>query len=153
MYLLKKISFDAMNKNVIVENGLKVGIRKNVLIYLPYSFWGETEINLGRYTDFSKLEKLDEDNCKYLLTYVNEYYIKPLEDNFKKFLFNVSVYQEDNVEGYIIFLEYADKIKTNGEKLFGRYYNEIVVVLKDKDFLEFEGKRIEVVNNNLVLLI
>jgi len=153
MYLLKKISFDAMNKNVIVENGLKVGIRKNVLIYLPYSFWGETEINLGRYTDFSKLEKLDEDNCKYLLTYVNEYYIKPLEDNFKKFVFNVSVYQEDNVEGYIIFLEYAEKIKTNGEKLFGRYYNEIVVVLKDKDFLEFEGKRIEVVNNNLVLLI
>lgn len=153
MYLLKKISFDAMNKNVIVENGLKVGIRKNVLIYLPYSFWGETEINLGRYTDFSKLEKLDEDNFKYLLTYVNEYCIKPLEDNFKKFVFNVSAYQEDNVEGYIIFLEYAEKIKTNGEKLFGRYYNEIVVVLKDKDFLEFEGKRIEVVNNNLVLLI
>lgn len=153
MYLLKNISFDAMNKNVIVENGIKICVKNNnTLVYLPYSFWGETQIDLGKYIDFSKFEKLD-DNGSCLLSYVNEYISVPIVDNFRKLIFNVSTYQEDKIEGYIIFLEHGENIKTNGERLFGRYYDEIVVVLKEKDFLEFEGKRIEVVNNNLVLLI
>ena len=148
MYLLKSISYDPNIKSVLVEDGIKCYIKRDNVVYVPDSFWGETEIYLG--INASKQFEYYEE--KYLLQYSNEYSVTPLEDNFKKLDFNVIEYEE-NIEGYIIFVKYGEDIKTNGEKLFGRYYNEIVVVLKDKEFLEFCGKRIEVIKNRLYLLI
>lgn len=148
MYLLKVISYDANTKSVIVEDGLKIYIKKDNTVYVRDSFWGETEIYLGKCVS-EKFEYYEEE---YLLSYLNEYCVSSLRDNFKKLDFNV--YQkDDNIEGYMLFIKYGDNIKTNGEKLFRRYYDEIVVVLRENDFIEFCGKRIEVINNKLVLLI
>lgn len=153
MYLIKNIYFDNQIQNVVVENGIRVGVLQYVTkLIVADPFWGETDIWLGSKSEFAYWS---ESKGKYtLLPYVDEYEVKPLKDGFKEFSFNVSEFQQDNLEGYIIFIKSSNgDIISNGEKLFQRYSTEIVVVLRDGQYVEFDGKRIQVTNKQLVMLI
>ena len=99
--------------------------------------------------DLSKLTALDE---KYLLlSYVNEYTVTDMEDGFKKIWFNLSSYARKGMEGYIIFLKHEEDIKTNGEKIYGRYPTEIIVLLKEGQYLDFSGKHLKIIDGLLMV--
>ena len=152
MYLLKTMRFNQQTKNVEVEDGIRVYLIEGFkYIISTDSFWGKINIHLGTYADYSKFPTYKEK--EQLLSYVSEYEVKECGDNYKEFYFNVSTYQPEMKDGYIIFIKFANDIKTNGKKIFGRYTTEIVVVLKDGEYLEFDGRRVEVIDNQLVLLI
>lgn len=152
MYLIKNIYLNNFIHNVIVQNGIRaIKLNDNKKIQVTDNYWGSTEIKVGDCADFSNLPVIDRNNI--LLSYTNEYNICDIGDGNKNFIFNVNTYQPEKIEGYIIFIENETDIKTNGEKLFVRYPNKIVAVLKNSQYLEFSGKRIEVINGKLVLLI
>lgn len=152
MYLIKNIYFDSRTKNVIVEDGIRVTHCKGINQLFVYNqYWGKTKVYLGEFADFSRFPIIDEEAL--LLPYINEYSVKNMADHFKELLFNVSTFQPENIEGYIVFVKHGLEMKTDGEKLFGRYCDELVVVLRDNNYLEFDGKKIEVINNHLMLYI
>lgn len=152
MYLIKNIYLNNFIHTVIVKNGIRaVKSDSNKEILVTDNYWGSSEIKVENFADFSEFQIIDRNNI--LLSYTNEYSICDIGDGYKKIIFNVNTYQPEKIEGYIIFIENEADIKTNGKKLFGRYPNEIVAVLKDGEYLEFSGKRIEVINGKLVLLI
>ena len=152
MYLIKNISFDHRTNNVKVENGIQIGILGKFKKIVRDDFWGETEVYFGDYVDFTKIPNIN--GLYNLLSYVSEYKVENIGDGFKKFHFYTSTYQPDKKEGYIIFIKRSLKeIKTNGQKIFGRYPTEIVAVLKDGNYIEFDGRKIEVINKKLTLLI
>lgn len=151
MYLLKTICENKLDDYVKVINGIECCYLENKLI--PISpFWGKGEISLGIFAD---KEKFNEKNDGiFLLPYINEYTVKNEKDNYKYFWFNVSTFQSENIEGYILFIPYtSEEIITSGKKIFGRYCNEAVIVLKDKDFLKFGDKKLEVIDNKLIMYI
>ena len=85
------------------------------------------------------------------MTYANEVAME--EDSVnkrKKLILNVSTYQPDKIEGYIVFIRRQNDIKTNGEKLYSNLACAIVI-LKEGQYVEFEGKRAEVINQKLYL--
>lgn len=152
MYLIKNIYLDKNTNCVVVENGIRTAkIKSGVITRLEVfnSFWGKTEINLGEFADFLKMEELKEN--QFLLSYTNEYEIENLPDGFKKIEFNVSMYEPKKVEGYIIFVENEQKIQTNGKVLFGRYPKDVIVVLQEGQFIKLSQKEITVMNKKLVL--
>ena len=152
MYLIKNIYLDKNTNCVVVEDGIRIAkIKSSMITRLEVfnSFWGQTQINLGEFADFSRMKEIEENQL--LLSYTNEYDIENLPDGFKKFEFNVSLYETNKVEGYIIFVENEEKILTNGKVLFGRYPREVVAILKEGEFIKISGKEILVINNKLVL--
>lgn len=151
MYLLRMLGYDHMKKCIIVEKGIKFGIVDNKTVPAP-GFWGETEIRLGHFANMSKLEKFDSSAKMYMLTYANEYMVENKDDNLKKLIFNVSTYQSDEIEGCIIFTKNYRNVKTDGKILFRKYQNEVVVVLRDGQQLEYDGGKIEYFNGKLVLI-
>lgn len=156
MYLLKRIFAADFGKAVGVENGILakwIGEK----IFVSNSYWGDAVVELEKYADCSKFEKTNDGN-RFLLSYVSsfdssEWYVANVGDGFKKITFHISTYQPEKIEGYIIFIQTFNNIKTSGEKIFGRYPNEVVALLKEGDYIEFEGRRIEVINSKLVLII
>ena len=152
MYLIKNIYLDKNTNCVVVENGIrtaKIKSGSSTRLEVFNSFWGKTEINLGEFADFLKMEELEEN--QFLLSYTNEYEIENLPDGFKKIEFNVSMYEPKKVEGYIIFVENEQKIQTNGKVLFGRYPSKVVTILREGEFIKISGKEILVINNKSVL--
>ena len=104
-------------------------------------FWGETEIIFEDNSDFNYSQ-----NKSTLIPYVNAYKVENLKDGFKKFSFIVNKVEE--LDGFIIFIKKAfTPIKTNGKKLFGRTPNEIVVVLKNRQYIKFNGLHFEARND------
>lgn len=152
MYLIKNIYLNHFINTVIVKDGIRaIKSDGNKEIRVTDNYWGTSEVKVGDFADFSKLHVIDRNDI--LLSYSSEYNVCDIGDNYKNIIFNVSTYQPEKIEGYIIFIENETDIKTNGEKLFGRYPHEIVAVLKDGQYLEFSGKRIEVISGKLVLFI
>lgn len=152
MYLIKNVYFDHRTNDVKVEDGIQIGILGNSKTIARDDFWGKTEVHFGNYADFTKIPTIS--GLYNLLSYVSEYEVENTGDGFKKFSFYVSTYQPEKKEGYIIFIKQSLKeIKTNGQKIFGRYPTEIVAVLKDGNYLEFDGRRIEVIGVQLTLLL
>lgn len=153
MYLLKNVYIDHESERIIVEEGIEVcrlGDSKELVVVDQY--WGATDFHIGDYFDFNDLVPTDEKN-HYMLPYISDYAVKNMGDGFKFFLFNVTSYKEDKVKGYIIFIKYALDIKTSGNKLYGRYPCEMIVLLKDGDYIEFENEKLEVINNKLILYV
>lgn len=151
MYLLKELSYEPLLSKFRATNGLQVLMRENSVTAWP-GMWGETEINLGIFADISKFEQLQKNNNRdYFMTYANEVAME--EDSVnkrKKLILNVSTYQPDKIEGYIVFIRRQNDIKTNGEKLYSNLACAIVI-LKEGQYVEFEGKRAEVINQKLYL--
>ena len=158
MYLIKNIHFTDSGF-AVVDNGIEISKFKEELIATD-EYWGKTNIiQLCDYADCSKFGR-SHDGKNDLLSYVsvfepdNKHHVKDIGDGFKEFYFYVSTYQPENLEGYIVFIKQSKaEIKTNGKKIFGRYPNEIVAVLKEGNYLETGDRRIEVINNKLVLII
>lgn len=149
MYLIKKITLNKMTNSFQVKDGLTCGLINDKLI-AQWSYWGKSEIMTGEFTDWEKIKKTKCDEC--LLSYCNEIIVEDIGDGYKNFLFNVSVPNE--VEGYIVFIEHSiDKIPTTGTKLFGRYYNEGIFLLKDGEQVILDGHTIKVVNKELFISI
>lgn len=152
MYLIKNLYFEPLTHNVNVEDGIQIGIIGTSKTCTGNDFWGKTEVLFGNYADFTKIPV--SHGPYHLLSYVSEYEVENIDDGFKKLSFHVSTYQPEKKEGYIVFIRQSPKeIKTNGQKIFGRYPTEIVVVLKDGNYLEFGDKRIEVIEGRLALLL
>ena len=150
MYLIKNIYCNNRTNEINIESGIKVVILEKNEVVVRDEFWGKTEINLGIFADFTKIPNINE-GFK-LLSYVNEYKVEDIGDGFKKLFFNVSEYNGEKKEGYIIFVKKSiNEIKTNGQKIFGRYPTEAVVILKNKNYHEFDNVRIEVIGEQLVL--
>ena len=152
MYLIKNIYFNQRTNDLKVENGIRIQIFGKVKTIVRKMFWGTTEVCLDKCADFTKLPNIN--GLYHLLSYANEYKVTDIGEGFKDFFFHVGIYEPDEIEGYIVFAGQAsEEIKTDGEKIFGIYPNEIVVVLKNGNYLEINGRRIEVINNQLMLII
>lgn len=148
MYLIRQLT--TRNNQVEVAKGLEmvdIG-QKNFKFFDEW--WGTSFVNLGMFADLSKFEKLGKNI--YLLSYVSEYAVTELCGNFKNFFFSVNKYDPDNIEGFILFIRNSQNIKTNGQKLFGRYPYEMVVLLKEGQFVEFSGQKVEMIKGKLSLV-
>lgn len=157
MYLLKTLGFAELGKYVKVKNGIELIKMDNKKYEVLDPFWGKSSVMISPKADESKLEKTDEEN-HYLLTYTSYIFGKNNEgiaigDGFKDFTFFIHDYTPEDIEGYIIFIHLMDRIETDGQKIFGRYPNEIVVILKEGNYLEFSDRRVEVRNSKLMLVI
>lgn len=149
MYLLKEISINNMDGTIHVTNGIRCAYIKGKLEPY-YNFWGKTEVIIGEYADWTRIKetKMGE----HLLSYCNELDVKNMDDNFKKLLFNVSC--PGNIEGYIIFIKFSkEDINCTGQKIFGRYLNEGVFVLKEGEYLNMQGHIIKVIDKQLFVSI
>lgn len=152
MYLIKRIHSSGRRQDIRVENGIKVNQTGRKLV-ATNEFWGKTDIHLGDYADFSKFGKTHSGEFM-LLSYVSCFTTQSIGDGFQKLDLHVNAYKQQEIRGYLVFMNRTlEEIKTSGQKIFGRRQNEIVALLKDGDYLEFDGRRIEVIDKRLVLLI
>lgn len=147
MYLMKTLRIDKQTDSIDVENGIPCALINGKLIAYD-EFWGKTEIICGNYADWDKIKK--NTNDEYILSYCNEINAIEDKDGFKKLLINTSV--PNSIDGFIIFIKYTnDPIKTNGEKLFGRYPNEGIFILKNDQEIILDNHKIKVFDSSLYL--
>lgn len=154
MYILKELGYNNFAMHHVIRDGISCAFTaKTNDVLVSSEFWGCTEVHVGDFADKTKFK--ESKYCGEIrVTYANEYFVKDLKDNFKKISFNISTYQSEKLEGYIIFIKRSTKdIKTNGEKIFGRYSNEIVAILREGQYLEYDGGVVKVINNELLLVI
>ena len=149
MYLIKQVG-TTQKGSVTIESGISAAITQPRKLTMIGNFWGEDDVRLGDYCDMEKLA--GEEHCLNV-SYTSTYKAVDIGDGFKRLEFWISSYEPNNVEGYILFMNYERDIETNGEKLFGRWQTEIIVVLREGQYIEFSGKRLEVVNGGLFLRI
>ena len=145
MYLVKKVFTDQQG-NVTITNGIAAIESSSRKLELTGSFWGKEEIEIGEKCDFEMMKGKVEHHLQ--VSYVNGYEKGHI---YNKIKFYINEYEPKNVEGYIIFIPHEENIKTNGEILFQKWPTEIVVVLKEKDYLEFADKKLIVLNDMLWL--
>lgn len=145
MYFIKEIDINKLEDTIKITNGIKTYDINGKYVAVD-DFWGKTEFVIGTYADKS-LFKVDEKSI--IIPYASEYSVKNIGDGYKELFFNVSTPEYKNVQGYIVIVKYATDIKTNGTTLFRRYPTEIVVLLKEGQFLEIFDKRLEVIQNKL----
>lgn len=151
MFLIKKLSIHGFTDSVQVVNSL-TAVRHDNEIYLMDAYWGNSKVSIGEYIDSSKFPKIDEN--KFLLSFVNSYSTSNYNDGFVTLELTADYYEPDNCEGYMIFIPRSfdlNGIKTDGERLFRRYPQEIIAVLREGNYLVFDNKRIEVINGKLLL--
>ena len=147
MYLIRNIYVDHQKEKLQIEKGIQVGLACSMAM-VRNEWWGSTDIRLGEKVDHSKITPIS--GLFDLLSYANKYEVEDMGDGFKKIILDVNEYEENNIEGYIVFIRFSyDEIKTSGKKLFGRFFSEMVAVLKEGDFIEFDKKRIEVSGGRL----
>ena len=150
MYLIKNIYLDNNTNCVVVEDGIRIAKIKNAFttrLEVLNSFWGQTQIDFEENFNFSKFNNKNE----YLLSYVDKFYVSNLAGDFKSFTFKVEEDKSEEIEGYIIFAYNQEVILSDGRILYGRYPNDLVVVLKEGNFIKLCENEILVVNNKLVL--
>lgn len=149
MYLVKEVFTDQQG-NVTITNGIAATQTVKGNLELVGSFWGKEEIRIGEECDLEKMKGMIEHHLN--VFYVNEYKTELLyKEHFKKIKFLINEYEPENIEGYIVFVSHEEKIKTTGEILFQESPTEIVVVLKEGNYLEFVDKRIVVINDSFFL--
>lgn len=147
MYLIKEIFIDNAQQ-VKVENGIRIW--KDIIADSIYK--DRLSIHFDANANLTHIPLIHR-SCIRRLTYVSNF-IESNDSSFKKIQFNVSTYEPANVEGYIVFIVFpASSMITSGKKLFANRCRSTAIVLKDQQFLEIEGKRIKVVNNQLMLLL
>lgn len=145
MYFIKEIITNRLNNTIEIVNGIKT-YKIGDKYVAGDDFWGKTELLVGTFADEKKFTKY---NDYLLIPYTNSYNVKDIDDGYKQLDFNISTLDLGNIEGYIVIIKYDSNIKTNGEVLFRRYPSEIMVVLREGEFLEVFDKVIKVVDNKL----
>lgn len=151
MLEIRNMSFGE-NGNVGIENWIRITRNRHGLIPID-NFWGTTEIRQNGHVKFSYSSDLEYD-AYLLLSYVNEISALDMNNELKKLIFHIGNYEPETKEGYIIFVKKsAVDINTNGKRVFGRTLKEGVIILKNGEYIEVGERRIEVVNNQLMLYI
>ena len=145
MYFIKEIEINKLEDTIKVIDGLKTYNIGGKQVAID-DFWGKTEIIVGTYADKSLFK--ENDNVIFI-PYASEYSVKDIEDGYKQLFLNVSTPEYDNVDGYIVVVKYATDIKTDGKVLFRRYPTEIVVELKEGQYLNLYNKKLKVIQNKL----
>ena len=150
MFIIKKLYYDLRKEMVIVEDGIsciKIGNR----IEFTEHFWGESEVDLNDCQDLKKIFS----KCVTVgrLVYTNGIIKKPLEDDWVHINFKLSDYKECDREGYVLFVKTDKEIETNGEFIFRKCSVGGIVKLKEKEHIEINGKRLEVINGNLMMYV
>lgn len=148
MYLIKEVEIGGLERNIKVYDGLKTYNINDQFIAIN-DFWGDTSIIIGEFCDTSKFIKLGN---AYFIPYANEYNMKDLYDGYKKMELNVSEMSND-VKGHIVIVKQAENIKTDGETLFRRYPTEIIVLLKEGQYLNLYDKKLKVIENKLCFVL
>lgn len=153
MFYLKTLSHNLF-KERIIENGIRCAkLEESSTVIAAPGFWGETEIHIGDFAAEEKFEKGYMPNEMWV-SYATEYNVEDLGDGFKKIVIHASTFNLGEVEGYLVFSARNIKnVKTDGKKLFQRYLNEIVVELKEGQYLECDSGRVEVHNGKLMLVL
>lgn len=154
MFYLKTLGHNHFSKQRIIENGIRsFKLDESDTVISAPGFWGETEIHIGDYSAEEHFEKGYMPNEMWV-SYASEYFVKDLGDGFKKIVIHAATFNPDDVEGYIVFSGRNIKnVKTDGNKIFQRYLNEVVVELKEGQYLEYDSGRVEVHNGKLMLVI
>ena len=150
MYLIKNIYLDKDTNCVVVEDGIRIAKIKNAFttrLEVLNSFWGQTQIDFEENFDFSKLKKEN----KYLLSYVDKFGASKLPGDFKRFTLKLEEDKSEEIEGYIVFAYNQEMIRSDGRILYGKYPNDLVVLLKEGNFIKLSENEISVCNNRLVL--
>lgn len=161
MFLIKKLVLAENSESVFAaKDGMRAyAMQDPIKLVLPWGFWGPTEVVCGDNFDLSVLPKTEMSH-EVLLTYANSYEVIDIDDGNHEIQFFVDKYEPDNIEGYIIFVnKVLGTIRTNGQKIGGKYNNEIVVVLREGKYLQIaehklvgkELKTAEVAEGKLVL--
>ena len=146
MYLLKRIQVNPFDRIITTTDGLTmVKLKDSNQSKVLHCFWGE--INFTITHDAPK--NIRNGTTSYIF-YANEYDYQQLEDGLINLHLTIGAFEPDNVEGYILFIRNEKDIKTNGQKLFGRFPSEIVVVLKNGEYIELSGEKIEVMHGMLI---
>lgn len=154
MYLIKRLSIDPTNGSFVVNTGIKAKITKYSegrpsRFVIPEAFWGGTDIKLssiGRYVE-------TQEKGTVVIEYATSYKMELFRD--VRYILNLIIGNRNtkNIEGYIIFVDNGSNFKTNGETLYGGYRKEIIVVLKEGQYLDFSRQRVEVVKGKLMHVI
>lgn len=149
MYLLYTLSVNQKTGLPDPIYGIRAGALERVKkAIVEDEFWGETEIILEENSDFCYNPSKKGEFT--VLPYVNSYKVEDLNYGFKKFIFTVGKLNNNDLEGFIIFIKKSfTPIKTNGKKLFCRTPNEIIVVLEDRQYVKFDGLLFKARNGNL----
>ena len=149
MYLIKEVGF-TLNRELCVRDGIRAKLFTPCnRVFICEPFWGMADVEVEAHTDFSKFGKLDGEN-EVLFSYANSVNVKWLGAEYKELSFYVSSYQPARVDGYIIVVPACWKIETIGQKIAGRTPKDGVFFLKEGQWIEVEGKRIEVIQGELV---
>lgn len=146
MYLVKNVFTDQQG-NVTITNGVAATETSPRNLEIIGSFWGKEEIKIGEACDLEKMKGMIEHYLN--VFYVNEYKVQALYK--KQIKFYINEYEPENIEGYIIFIRHEENIKTDGEILYQKWPTEIIVVLKEEDYIEFADKRLIVLNDTIWL--
>ncbi len=87
------------------------------------------------------------------LLFVNRYTVENLKFNWVELNFYCDNIKEDKIDGYIIFIKSMPSsiIQTDGEYLFKKSNSEAICVLREGNSLTAMNKKLEVINNKLVL--
>lgn len=150
MYLIKNIYLDKNTNCVVVQDGIRIAKIRNAFgtrLEVLNSFWGQSKIDFHESFDISKLKK----ESGYLLSYADKFRVNKLPSDYVTCTFELERSKSEVIEGYIIFVYNQEKIQTDGTIKYGKYPNNLVVVLKEGNFIKISGKEILVVNNKLVL--
>lgn len=160
MFLIKKIVLSENSESVLIaEDGIRTYAMENpIKLVLSWGFWGPTEVVCG---DNFKLSVLPKSNMSHevFLTYANSCEVEEIENGNRKIMFFVDEYQTENIEGYIVFIDKVlGTIRTNGQKIGGKYNNEMVVILREGKYLQIEEhqifgkqlKTVEVIDGKLI---
>ena len=149
MYLIKEIGF-TLNRELCIRDGIRAKLFTPCnRVFICEPFWGMAEVEVEAHADFSKFEKAGEEN-EVWFSYANSVNVKWLGAEYKELSFYVSSYQPDRIEGYIIAIPACWNIKTNGQKLAGRTPKDGVFFLKEGQWIEVEGNRINVMHGELI---
>ena len=154
MFLLRKILISETGSEIILKSGIEVFATTQGLICAD-SFWGDTIINVDSKVDY--LENFEKTNVRggRRLEYVSAYYCFDALNSLKRFIFYVEDYDLNKLEGYILFIKRSVKhenIKTNGTLLFNLYPHEIVIELKNSQYIKIDEAYITIEGGKLNLI-
>lgn len=152
MFLIKQIIINNLEENIKVIDGIRC-VYVNGRYVAIEAFWGKSEIIVGNYADKTLFKRDKEEEDVEIIPYASECMIKDLDDGWKNLCFNISTYQLEKLEGYIIIVKYSSSIETDGDILFRRYPTEVVVKLTNDNYIKLGTKRFEVINNKLCLIL
>lgn len=140
MYIVKEIIYDKREGIYEVNDGLrcyKIGDNYEEVD----QFFGKSTVTESLYAP--RKDYVEEDD-KVVIPYITSFDVRDLGDGYKQIDYFVGA--RDEMKGYIVKVQFSDSLSTDGKKIYGRYYNEIIVLLKEGNYLKINGEIVKVVD-------